>query len=137
MHKGATYSDNYFNYLFILMRYASFVTRRRIKNKILLFLEYSPTGDIKDGDIRFVIINDKSKNRLVMFVYTKTEIDDVFKYLGEVRIFGYYPKQVRKILYNVQKRIREEDEYRNKIAKKPVTISKARGSNYKKWISHR
>jgi hypothetical protein len=137
MHKGATYSDNYFNYLFILMRYASFVTRRRIKNKILLFLEYSPTGDIKDGDIRFVIINDKNKNRLLMFVYTKTEVDDVFKYLGEVRIFGYYPKQVRKILYNVQKKIREEDEYRNKIAKKPVTISKARSSAYKKWMGNR
>jgi hypothetical protein len=137
MHKGATYSDNYFNYLFILMRYASFVTRRRIKNRILLFLEYSPTGDIKDGDIRFVIINDKNKNRLLMFVYTKTEVDDVFKYLGEVRIFGYYPKQVRKILYNVQKKIREEDEYRNKIAKKPVTISKARSSAYKKWMGNR
>jgi len=137
MHKGATYSDNYFNYLFILMRYASFVTRRRIKNRILLFLEYSPTGDIKDGDIRFVIINDKNKNRLLMFVYTKTEVDDVFKYLGEVRIFGYYPKQVRKILYNVQKKIREEDEYRNKIAKKPVTISKARSAAYKKWMGNR
>lgn len=137
IHKGATYSDNYFNYLFILMRYASFVTRRRIKNKIFIFLEYSPTEDRKDGDIRIAILNDKRKNRLVLFIYTKDKEDIEFKYLGEIRIYGYYPKQVRKILYNIQKKIRENDKgYRDKITTKPVTISKARSAAYKRWRSY-
>lgn len=136
IHKGATYSDNYFNYLFVLMRYASFITRRRIKNKLFLFLEYSPTGNIKEGDIRFVILNDKIRNRLTLFIYDKTEQSIEFEYLGEVRIYGYYPKQVRKILYNLQKKIREDADYRDKIIKKTVVISRARAANYKRWIGY-
>jgi hypothetical protein len=123
------YNDNYFRYLFILMKYGADVKRRRIRATIFLFLEYKR--------VRFGIVNDKKKNRLLIFVYYKeTAEQKLFEYLGEVRIYGYYPKQVRKILYNLQKKIRENAEYRERIIKSPVTISRKRGQNYKRWIKY-
>ncbi len=103
----------------------------------MLFLEYSPTGDIKDGDIRLVLLNDKKRNRLLIFCYIKNSKTKYYEYLGEIRIYGYYPKQIRKILYNVQKKIRENtDGYRDKIIEKPVTISRGRAFAFKRWIEY-
>lgn len=130
--KNLEYNDSYFNYLFILMRYASFVTRRRIKVKEFIFLEYAPTGLRKDGDIRIIIINDRKRKALILFIYTLDKETDKFKPLGEARIYGYYPKQVRKILYNLQNKIRDDREYRQKFYEGIVTISRNRNYYYKK-----
>jgi len=111
------------------MKYGAGVQRRRIRTKIFLFLEYNR--------VRLGIVNDKNKNRLLVFVYYKeTEEQELFEYLGEVRIYGYYPKQVRKIFYNLQKRIREDVQYRERIAKSSVTISRKRGQAYQKWLKY-
>lgn len=127
MANNLLYNDNYFHYLFILMKYGAEVLRRRIRAKVFLFLEYER--------VRFGILNDKKKNRLLIFVYYKeTENQKLFKYLGEVRIYGYYPKQVRKILYNLQKKIRENDEYRERISKSSIAISRKAGQAYQRWI---
>ena len=74
-----------------------------------------------------------------MFVYYKEDSEKaLYEYVGQINIFGYYPKQVRKILYGLQKKIRDNtDEYRDKLKIKNNTISKSRAWNYKrlnKWI---
>jgi hypothetical protein len=109
------------------MKYGAGVLRRRIRAKIFLFLEYER--------VRFAILNEKKKNRLLIFVYYKeTQEQKLFKFLGEIRVYGYYPKQVRKILYTLQKKIRENDQYRERVSKSSVTISRKRGQAYKRWI---
>ena len=129
MADNLLYNDRYFHYLFILMKYGAGVRRRRIRVKTFLFLEYER--------IRFGIVNDKNKNRLLVFVYYKeTEEQKLFEYLGEVRIYGYYPKQVRKIFYNLQKRIREDEQYRERVAKSSVTIIRKRGKAFQRWLKY-
>ena len=126
MAKGAIYTDDYFRYLFILMKYGSEIIRRRIRAKIFLFLQYDR--------VKFGILNDKNKNRLLMFVYYKEdEEDSLYEYVGQINIYGYYPKQIRKILYGLQQKIRENtDGYRDKLKQKNITLSRSRAWNYKK-----
>lgn len=120
------YNDNYFNYLFILMRYgAGVIRRRKRKNGIFIYLGYE--------NIRFAIINDKKHNRLMLFVYERDKKTRYFEYLGQINIYGYYPKQVRKILYNTQKKIQENDEYRQRLLNSTITISR-KGANLYKWL---
>ena len=131
MAHGAIYTDSYFRYLFILMKYGSDVIRRRIRAKVFLFLQYE--------QVKLGILNDKKRNRLVMFVYYKEEEDKAqYEFIGQINIFGYYPKQVRKILFGLQKKIRENtDGYRDRLKEKNITISRAVSWNYKrrnKWI---
>lgn len=128
MSKGAIYTDDYFRYLFILMKYGAEVERRRIRAKIFLFLQYDR--------VKLACLNDKKRNRLVVFVYYKEEGENkFFEYLGQINIYGYYPKQVRKIFYNMQKKIRENtDGYRDKVREKLVTISKNKSYNYIKYL---
>ena len=131
MTYGAKYTDEYFRYLFILMKWGAEVQRRRIRAKIFLFLQYE--------QVKFAILNDKKRNRLVMFVYYKEDSEKaLYEYVGQINIFGYYPKQVRKILFGLQKKIRENtDGYRDKLKIKNNTISKSRAWNYKRmngWI---
>lgn len=129
MENNLLYNDNYFKYLYILMRYGADVKRRRIRAKVFLFLEYER--------IRFGILNDKKKNRLLIFIYYKeSEEQKLFEYLGEVRVYGYYPKQVRKIVYNLQKKIKEDNEYRERISKTTVIISRKRGKAFQRWLKH-
>lgn len=126
MAKVAIYTDDYFRYLFILMKYGSDIIRRRIRAKIFLFLQYDR--------VKFGILNDKNKNRLLMFVYYKEdEEDSLYEYVGQINIYGYYPKQIRKILYGLQQKIRENtDGYRDKLKQKNITLSRSRAWNYKK-----
>lgn len=129
--KGAIYTDSYFKFLFILMKYGADVVRRRIRAKIFLFLQYE--------QVKLAILNDKSKNRLTIYVYYKgLEEKDLFEYVGQVNIYGYYPRQVRKILYGLQIKIRENTEgYRDRLREKSITLSRSRAWNYKKmneWI---
>lgn len=129
MNNNLLYNDNYFRYLYFLMRYGADIKRRRIRAKIFLFIEYER--------VRFGILNDKKRNRLVIFVYYKETVEQpLFVSLGEIRIYGYYPKQVRKILYNVQKRIKEEDEYRERVSKSSVTISRKRAKAFQRWTKY-
>jgi hypothetical protein len=128
--QGAIYTDSYFRYLFILMKWGAEVQRRRIRVKIFLFLQYER--------VKLAILNDKKRNRLVMFVYYKEAEDKAqYEFIGQINIFGYYPKQVRKILFGLQKRIRENtDGYRDRLKEKNITISRAVSWNYKrrnKW----
>ena len=74
-----------------------------------------------------------------MFVYYKKDCQKaIYEDVGQISIFGYYPKQVRKILYGLQKKVRENtDGYRDKLKIKNNTISKSRAWNYKRlngWI---
>lgn len=126
MAQGAIYTDSYFKYLFILMKYGSDVIRRRIRAKVFIFLQYD--------SVKLGILNDKKKNRLIMFVYyKKPEENALYEYVGQINIFGYYPKQIRKILYGIQIKVRENtDGYRDKLAQKNITVSRARAWNYKK-----
>lgn len=126
MAYGAKYTDDYFRYLFILMKYGADVQRRRIRAKIFLFLQYE--------QVKFAILNDKKRNRLIMFVYYKEEADKaLYEYVGQINIYGYYPKQVRKIFYGLQKKVRENiDGYRDELRLKNKTISKSRAHNYKR-----
>ena len=126
MTYGAKYSDEYFRYLFILMKWGADVQRRRIRAKIFLFLQYDR--------VKLAILNDKKRNKLVMFVYYKENTEKaVYEYVGQINIFGYYPKQVRKILYGLQTKIRENtDGYRDRLKEKNITISRARAWNYKR-----
>ena len=126
MTYGAKYSDEYFRYLFILMKWGADVQRRRIRAKIFLFLQYER--------VKLAILNDKKRNKLVMFVYYKENTEKaVYEYIGQINIFGYYPKQVRKILYGLQTKIRENtDGYRDRLKEKNITISRARAWNYKR-----
>ena len=130
MAQGAIYTDSYFRYLFILMKWGADVQRRRIRVKIFLFLQYER--------VKLAILNDKKRDRLVMFVYYKEDEDKAqYEFIGQINIFGYYPKQVRKILFGLQKRIRENtDGYRDRLKEKNITISRAVSWNYKrrnKW----
>lgn len=130
MAQGAIYTDSYFRYLFILMKWGAEVQRRRIRVKIFLFLQYER--------VKLAILNDKKRNRLVMFVYYKEAEDKAqYEFIGQINIFGYYPKQVRKILFGLQKRVRENtDGYRDRLKEKNITISRAVSWNYKrrnKW----
>lgn len=111
------------------MKYGSNVLRRRIRARIFLFLQYER--------LKFAILNDKRKNRLVIFVYYKEEDEEAFyEYVGQINIYGYYPKQVRKILYTIQNKIRENtDGYRDRLKTKNITISKSRNWNYKRKIN--
>lgn len=124
--KGAIYTDNYFKYLFILMKYGADVIRRRIRVKMFIFLQYE--------QVKMAILNDSSNNRLVVYIYYKElKAEDFFEYVGQVNIYGYYPRQVRKILYNLQKQIRENtDGYRDSLKTKNITISRSRSWNYKR-----
>jgi hypothetical protein len=124
--KGAIYTDNYFKYLFILMKYGADVIRRRIRVKMFIFLQYE--------QVKMAILNDSSNNRLVVYIYYKElKAEDSFEYIGQVNIYGYYPRQVRKILYNLQKQIRENtDGYRDRLKNKNITISRSRSWNYKR-----
>lgn len=108
------------------MKYGSDIIRRRIRAKIFLFLQYDR--------VKFGILNDKNKNRLLMFVYYKEdEEDSLYEYVGQINIYGYYPKQIRKILYGMQQKIRENiDGYRDKLKQKNITLSRSRAWNYKK-----
>jgi len=126
MNYGAKYTDDYFRYLFILMKYGADIQRRRIRAKIFLFLQYE--------QVKFAILNDKKRNRLIMFVYYKEEADKaLYEYVGQINIYGYYPKQVRKIFYGLQKKVRENiDGYRDQLRIKNKTISKSRAYNYKR-----
>ncbi len=112
------------------MKWGAEVQRRRIRVKIFLFLQYER--------VKLAILNDKKRNRLVMFVYYKEAEDKAqYEFIGQINIFGYYPKQVRKILFGLQKRIRENtDGYRDRLKEKNITISRAVSWNYKrrnKW----
>lgn len=124
--KGAIYTDSYFKFLFILMKYGADVVRRRIRAKMFLFLQYE--------QVKFAILNDKNRNRLIIYVYYKgLEDKDLFEYVGQINIYGYYPRQVRKILYNLQKQIRENtDGYRDRLKTKNITLSRSRSWNYKR-----
>lgn len=124
--KGAIYTDDYFKFLFILMKYGADVIRRRIRAKIFLFLQYE--------QVKLAILNDKKRNRLIIYVYYKgLEEKDLFEYVGQVNIYGYYPKQVRKILYGLQIKVRENTEgYRDRLREKNITLSRSRAWNYKK-----
>ena len=124
--KGAIYTDDYFKFLFILMKYGADVVRRRIRAKIFLFLQYE--------QVKLAILNDKRRNRLIIYVYYKgLEDKDLFEYVGQVNIYGYYPKQVRKILYGLQIKVRENtDGYRDRLREKNITLSRSRAWNYKK-----
>lgn len=124
--KGAIYTDDYFKFLFILMKYGADVIRRRIRAKIFLFLQYE--------QVKLAILNDKKRNRLIIYVYYKgLEDKDLFEYVGQVNIYGYYPRQVRKILYGLQLKIRENtDGYRDRLREKNITLSRSRAWNYKK-----
>ena len=126
MKTGASYTDEYFRYLYILMKWGAEVQRRRIRAKIFLFLSYDR--------VKFAILNDKKRNKLVMFVYYKEDSEKaLYEYVGQINIFGYYPKQVRKILFGLQKQIRENtDGYRDRLKEKNITISRARAWNYKR-----
>ena len=78
--KGAIYTDSYFKFLFILMKYGADVFRRRIRAKIFLFLQYE--------QVKLAIINDKKRNRLLIYVYYKgLEEKDLFEYVGQVNIY--------------------------------------------------
>ena len=124
--KGAIYTDDYFKFLFILMKYGADVVRRRIRAKIFLFLQYE--------QVKLAILNDKRRNRLIIYVYYKgLEDKDLFEYVGQVNIYGYYPRQVRKILYGLQIKVRENTEgYRDRLREKNITLSRSRAWNYKK-----
>ena len=124
--KGAIYTDSYFRFLFILMKYGADIERRRIRASIFLFLQYK--------QVKLAVLNDKKRNRLVVFVYYKKDEEKaLFEYVGQVMIYGYYPRQVRKIFYNLQKKIREnENGYRERIAEKAIVISRSRAYNYKR-----
>ena len=124
--KGAIYTDSYFKFLFILMKYGADVFRRRIRAKIFLFLQYE--------QVKLAILNDKRRNRLIIYVYYKgLEDKDLFEYVGQVNIYGYYPRQVRKILYGLQIKVRENtDGYRDRLREKSITLSRSRAWNYKK-----
>ena len=126
MAHGAIYTNSYFRYLFILMKYGSDVIRRRIRAKVFLFLQYDR--------VKLGILNDKKRNRLIMFVYYKEDDEKaLYEYVGQINIFGYYPKQVRKILYGIQIKVRENtDGYRDRLKEKNITISRARAWNYKR-----
>ena len=108
------------------MKWGADVQRRRIRAKIFLFLQYDR--------VKLAILNDKKRNKLVMFVYYKEDSEKaLYEYVGQVNIFGYYPKQVRKILFGLQKQIRENtDGYRDRLREKNITISRARAWNYKR-----
>ncbi len=122
---GAIYTDNYFNYLHILMKYGAGVLRRRKRATIFIFLEYEK--------LRFGIVNDKKLKRLLVFVYYKKDEDSKFEPLGQINIHGYYPKQVRKILYEVQKKLRDNiDGYRDRLEQKTIVISRSSNFNYKR-----
>lgn len=123
---GAIYTDGYFRYLYILMKYGADVVRRRIRAKVFLFLQYD--------SVKLGILNDKKRNRLIMFVYYKEPTENsLYEYVGQINIFGYYPKQVRKILYGIQIKVRENiDGYRDKLKEKNITISRSRAWNYKR-----
>lgn len=127
MATGAIYTDSYFRYLFILMRYGADIERRRRKGDIFIFLQYNR--------VKFAILNDKKRNRIMLLVYYKEDAEKAFyEYVGQINIFGYYPKQIRKILYGLQKRIRDnEDGYRDRLQKKNITISRARAWNFKRY----
>ncbi len=129
-HKGAIYTDEYFRYLFILMKYGADVERRRIRAKVFLFLQYER--------IKFAILNDKKRNRLIMFVYYKEDVENALhEYVGQINIYGYYPKQIRKIFYSLQKRIRDnENGYRDRLAEKSIVISRSRSWNYKRFMGY-
>ena len=124
MKQKLLYNDDYFNYLFILMRYGAGVINRRIRVKIFIYLEYD--------NIKFAVINDKKRNRLIVYVYERE--DKFFKYLGQINIYGYYPKQVRKIFYSLQKKIQENAEYRERLLSSTITISRKQSQNYKWFI---
>ena len=126
MAQGAIYTDSYFRYLFILMKYGADVVRRRIRAKVFLFLQYD--------SVKLGILNDKKRNRLVMFVYYKEPTENaLYEYVGQINIFGYYPKQVRKILYGIQIKVRENtDRYRDRLREKNITISRSRAWNFKR-----
>jgi hypothetical protein len=124
--KPSTYfSDSYFRYLFILMKYGADVFRRRIRAKIFLFLQYDR--------VKLAVINDKKFNRLVIFAYYKKEEEKaLFEYVGLIKIYGYFPKQVRKIIYHLQKDIREnKDGFRDKLKHKDKIISRSIAWNYR------
>jgi len=108
------------------MKYGSDVIRRRIRAKVFIFLQYDR--------VKLGILNDKKRNRLIMFVYYKEDDEKaLYEYVGQINIFGYYPKQVRKILYGIQIKVRENtDGYRDRLKEKNITISRARAWNYKK-----
>ena len=112
------------------MKWGAEVQRRRIRAKIFLFLQYDR--------VKFAILNDKKRNKLVMFVYYKEDSEKaLYEYIGQINIFGYYPKQVRKILFGLQKQIRENtDGYRDRLKEKNITISRARAWNYKRKMGY-
>jgi len=124
--KSAIYTDSYFKFLFILMKYGAEVQRRRIRAKVFIFLQYD--------QVKLAILNDKFRNRLIVFVYYKgLEEGDLHEYVGQINIYGYYPRQVRKIFYSLQKKIRENtDGYRDRLREKNITISRSRSHNYKR-----
>lgn len=128
--KKLLYNDNYFRYLFILLRHGSMVTRRRIVHEKMIFVEYQDR-------VRFAILNDKNKNRLIVFCYLQQEGRIEYDFIGEMRIFGYYPKQVRKILYYKHKEILEDGEFRERLSTSTVVISKKRARSYKRWLEYR
>lgn len=108
------------------MKYGAEVERRRIRAKVFLFLQYD--------QVKLAVLNDKFRNRLIVFVYYKgLEEGDLHEYVGQINIYGYYPRQVRKIFYSLQKKIRENtDGYRDRLKEKNITISRSRSQNYKR-----
>ena len=87
--------------------------------------------ELEYDSIKWGIINDKTNNRLVCFLYERE--GSSFKYTNIIRIHGYYPRQIRKIIFTITERLKNDGEYKKAFLDRGIDVSKNRSESFKRF----